>query len=152
MVIYESLRLYTSAHIASRYAINDLEFADIRIPKGVIIWVMTTSLHTDPDIWGPDSYQFKPERFANGTSSACKLPHLFTPFGVGSRICLGQNLAMVELKLLFAHILSNFSFSLSPNYVHDPTINLHLKPGNGVDLVIEKLKLPEGHDVLHKFN
>ncbi|KAG6423867.1 hypothetical protein SASPL_114272 [Salvia splendens] len=50
MVIYESLRLYTSAHIESRYAINDLEFASIRIPKGVIIWDMTTSLHTDPDI------------------------------------------------------------------------------------------------------
>lgn len=140
MVIYESLRLYTGAHIASRYAINDLEFANIRIPKGVIIWTMTTTLHTDPNIWGPDSYKFKPERFANGISGACKLPHLFTPFGYGTRICLGQNLAMVELKILCAHMLSNFSLSLSPKYVHRPIVNVHLKPGNGVDLVIEKLE------------
>ncbi|KAG6388814.1 hypothetical protein SASPL_150250 [Salvia splendens] len=90
MVIYESLRLYTGAHIGSRYAINDLEFANIRIPKGVIIWTMTTTLHTDPNIWGPDSYKFKPERFANGISGACKLPHLFTPFGYGTRICFSH--------------------------------------------------------------
>lgn len=139
MVIYESLRLYPPAGAIAREALNELEFVGICIPKGVTIWILITTLHTDPDIWGPDSYQFKPERFANGTTGACKLPYLFMPFGFGPRICLGQNLAMVELKILVAHILSNFSFSLSPNYVHAPAMNLVLEPRNGVDLVIEKL-------------
>ncbi|RVX22968.1 Cytochrome P450 714C2 [Vitis vinifera] len=34
------------------------------------------------------------------------------------RVCLGQNLVMVELKILLALVLSNFSFSLSPKYRH----------------------------------
>ncbi|XP_057798965.1 cytochrome P450 714C2-like [Salvia miltiorrhiza] len=139
MVINESLRLYPAGHIVSRYALNDVGLSKIRIPKGVIVWIMATTLHTDPDIWGSDSYEFKPERFGNGIAGACKLPHLFMPFGFGPRMCLGHNLAMVELKILLAHVLSNFSFSLSPNYVHAPAINVHLEPGKGVHLVMESL-------------
>ncbi|KAH6804138.1 hypothetical protein C2S51_032385 [Perilla frutescens var. frutescens] len=141
MVINESLRLYPPVTVLAREALNELEFANTRIPKGVAIWILVTTLHTDPAIWGPDSYQFKPERFANGTTGACKLPYLFMPFGVGPRVCLGLNLAMVELKMLLALILSNFSFSLSPNYVHAPVSKLNLEPRDGVDLVIERLKL-----------
>ncbi|XP_057799001.1 cytochrome P450 714C2-like isoform X2 [Salvia miltiorrhiza] len=139
MVINESLRLYPAVPVMAREALKELEFAGTRIPKGVTIWILVIALHTDPNIWGPDSYQFKPERFANGTSGACKLPHLFMPFGFGPRICLGLNLAMVELKILLAHILSNFSISLSPKYVHSPSMNLVLEPRNGVHLVIKRL-------------
>lgn len=142
MVINESLRLYPPVGVLAREALNELEFAKTRIPKGVTIWMMITTLHTNPDNWGLDSYEFKPERFANGTTGACKLPHLFVPFGFGPRICLGLNLAMIELKILLSLILSNFSLSLSPNYVHAPKMNLVLEPGNGVHLVIEKLKNP----------
>lgn len=142
MVINETLRLYPPAWVVSREALNDLEFGKIRIPKGVCVWMMVISLHTDPEIWGPDSYQFKPERFANGTTGACKHPHLYMPFGVGPRTCLGMNLAMVELKILVALLLSNFSFSLSPKYVHAPALKVVVQPGNGVDLLIQNLNLP----------
>ncbi|KAH6780398.1 hypothetical protein C2S52_011635 [Perilla frutescens var. hirtella] len=128
MVINESLRLYPPVSVVAREAVKELKFTNARIPK-------------DPDIWGPDSYQFKPQRFANGTTGACKLPHLFTPFGFGPRLCLGLNLAMAELKILVALILSNFHLSLSPKYVHAPVMNLVLEPGSGVDLLIQKLKI-----------
>ncbi|KAH6789060.1 hypothetical protein C2S51_004066 [Perilla frutescens var. frutescens] len=141
MVINESLRLYPPVSVVAREALNELKFTNTRIPKGITIWMLVTTLHTDPDIWGPDSYQFKPERFANGTTGACKLPHSFTPFGFGPRLCLGLNLAMAELKILVALILSNFHLSLSPKYVHAPVMNLVLEPGSGVDLLIQKLKI-----------
>ncbi|KAI3460635.1 hypothetical protein Pfo_017298 [Paulownia fortunei] len=142
MVANESLRLYPPVSMVSREALKDLKFGNIHIPKGVNIWILVTTLHTDPDIWGPDSYQFKPDRFVNGITGACKLPHLYMPFGIGPRMCLGLNLAMVELKILISLILSNFSFSLSPKYVHAPALHLVVEPENGVYLVMEKLKLP----------
>ncbi|KAL0419358.1 UNVERIFIED_CONTAM: cytochrome [Sesamum radiatum] len=110
-----------------------------KMKLGVNLWTLVTTLHTDPENWGPDSYQYNPERFANGITGACKLPHLYMPFGVGPRVCLGQNLALVELKILISIILSKFSISLSPNYVHSPALNLVIEPGNGVNLLIKQL-------------
>ncbi|KAK2980411.1 hypothetical protein RJ640_025257 [Escallonia rubra] len=139
MVINESLRLYPPVAVVSREAFKDMKFGAINVPKGVNVWTLVTTLHTDPEIWGQDSYKFNPGRFANGITGACKLPHLYMPFGVGPRVCLGQNLAQVELKILVSLIVANFSFSLSPNYVHKPALNLVIEPGNGVDLLVKKL-------------
>ncbi|KAI5321491.1 hypothetical protein L3X38_030562 [Prunus dulcis] len=41
---------------------------------------------------------------------------------------MSRNLAMVELKVLIALIVSNFSFSLSPNYNHGPALRLVVEP------------------------
>lgn len=139
MAINESLRLYPPVCIVSREALKDMKFGDINIPEGVNVWTLVTALHTDPEIWGPDSYKFNPDRFANGITGACKLPHLYMPFGVGPRVCLGQNLAVVELKILISLILANFSFSISPKYKHSPALHLVIEPGNGLDLLVKKL-------------
>ncbi|CAK9161861.1 unnamed protein product [Ilex paraguariensis] len=139
MAINESLRLYPPVAVVSREALKDMKFGGIHVPKGVNLWTLVTTLHTDPEIWGPDSYKFNPERFANGITGACKLPHLYMPFGVGPRVCLGQNLALVELKILISLILSNFSFSLSPKYVHSPALHLVIEPAQGVTLLVKKL-------------
>ncbi|XAR60839.1 hypothetical protein NMG60_11034363 [Bertholletia excelsa] len=139
MVINESLRLYPPVSVISREALKDMKFGEVQIPKGVNLWSLVVTLHTDPENWGPDSFQFNPDRFAHGITGACKLPHLYMPFGVGPRVCLGQNLAVVELKLLIALIVSKFSFSLSPNYVHSPALHLVIEPEHGVDLLVKKL-------------
>ncbi|KAM7521954.1 hypothetical protein LguiA_011856 [Lonicera macranthoides] len=138
MVINESLRLYSPVAVVSREAFEDMKFGDIDVPKGVNVWTFVLTLHTDPENWGPDSYKFNPDRFANGITGACKYPHLYMPFGVGPRVCLGQNLALVELKILISLIVSNFSFSLSPTYIHSPALNLVIEPEHGVNLYVKK--------------
>ncbi|KAF8394786.1 hypothetical protein HHK36_018722 [Tetracentron sinense] len=139
MVIHESLRLYPPVTVLSREAFKDMKFGDVHVPKGVNLWTLLVTLHQDPEIWGPDADKFNPERFANGITGACKLPYVYMPFGVGPRVCLGQNLAIIELKILLSLILSNFSFSLSPNYRHSPALRLVIQPEYGVDLLVTKL-------------
>ncbi|KAL1547246.1 cytochrome P450 714C2-like protein [Salvia divinorum] len=139
MAINESLRLYPPVSVVSREALKDMIFGKLNVPKGVNLWTLVTTLHTDPEIWGSDSYEFNPQRFAEGVAGACKYPYLYMPFGVGPRLCLGQNLALIELKILISLILSKYSISLSPKYVHSPLLNLVIEPKFGVHLLVKPL-------------
>ncbi|TXG46821.1 hypothetical protein EZV62_026115 [Acer yangbiense] len=139
MVIQETLRLYPPATELSRQTYKDMKFQDINIPKDVTIRTMVLFMHTNPEIWGADAYEFNPERFANGISSSCKLPYVYMPFGMGPRVCVGQHLAMIELKILLSLIVSNFSLSISPKYVHSPTRRLTIEPKDGVNLLVKKI-------------
>ncbi|KAJ9691547.1 hypothetical protein PVL29_013659 [Vitis rotundifolia] len=127
MVIQEVLRLYLGVAFVSRQALKDVKLGDILVPKGVNIWIWIPVLHQDPEL------------FANGISGACKSPNAYIPFGIGTQMCLGQNLAITEMKILFTIILSHFSLSLSPNYNHSPRLNLLLEPEYGVNLIIIKI-------------
>ncbi|KAG6759567.1 hypothetical protein POTOM_036050 [Populus tomentosa] len=139
MVILEVLRLYPPVALVSRRALQDVKLGDTQIPKGVNIWIWAPALHRDPDLWGPDADKFNPERFIDGVSGACKSSHAYIPFGVGARMCPGNKLGMMQLKVLLAMILSSFNLSISPNYRHSPTLGLLLEPEHGVNLVIQKI-------------
>ncbi|CAK9154558.1 unnamed protein product [Ilex paraguariensis] len=139
MVIQEVLRLHPPVAFVSREALQDVKLGKLRIPKGVNIWIWLLALHQDPKLWGPEADKFNPARFANGISGACTYPHAYAPFGIGARICPGQSLAMLEMKVILALILPNFSFSLSPNYCHAPHFGLLLEPKHGVNLLMRKI-------------
>ncbi|XP_068668983.1 cytochrome P450 714C2-like [Aristolochia californica] len=139
MVIQESMRLYPPAPFVAREAFQDMVFGGICVPKGLTIWISIAELHRDPEIWGLDANEFRPERFKDGVSNACEHPYVYMPFGLGIRTCLGLNFAMVELKVVLSLLLSKFAFSLSPRYVHAPTFKMFLEPGNGVNLLVKRL-------------
>lgn len=139
MVIQEALRLYPPAAFSVREALQDIEFKSILIPKGINVQMVIPMLHHNPDIWGPNVYEFKPERFADGIKNACKIPQAYMPFGMGPNICAGQHFAMSELKVILGLILSRFSFTLSPTYRHSPTFGLLIEPKYGVHLHIRKV-------------
>ncbi|KAF4356469.1 hypothetical protein G4B88_015303 [Cannabis sativa] len=62
------------------------------------------------------------------------------PFGVGTRICIGQNMAMTELKVVLSLILSKFSFSVSPAYRHSAVFGVVIESEHGVNLQVVKQK------------
>ncbi|VVA14484.1 PREDICTED: cytochrome [Prunus dulcis] len=71
MVIQESLRLYGPGVILAREALAKMKWGDFTVPEGIHRWTLIPTLHRDPENWGPDANEFKPERFANGVSEAC---------------------------------------------------------------------------------
>ncbi|XP_022861183.1 cytochrome P450 714A1-like [Olea europaea var. sylvestris] len=138
MVIQEVLRLYPPAAFVSREALQETQIGHIVVPKGVCLWTLIPTLHRDPEIWGTDANEFNPQRFANGILKACKLPQVYIPFGIGPRLCLGRNFAMVQLKIVISQIISNFTISLSPKYMHSPAYRMIVEPGQGVNLLIQR--------------
>ena len=57
-----------------------------------------------------NAHTFNPHRFM-GTASKPS-PFVFSAFQAGPRMCLGQSLALLEMKCCLARLLSKFSFKL----------------------------------------
>ncbi|CAK9163342.1 unnamed protein product [Ilex paraguariensis] len=139
-VMNEVLRLYSPAPNVQRQAREDIRVDGAVIPSGTNMWIDLVSMNHDRSLWGDDVYEFKPERFKDDSLyGGCKHKMGFLPFGFGGRMCVGRNLSMLEYKIVLTLILTRFSFSLSPNYCHSPSIMLSLRPTQGLPLIFQQL-------------
>ncbi|KAK6976670.1 cytochrome P450 3A2 [Biomphalaria glabrata] len=110
-VINEGLRLFPLLSYVTRLTKETKKYGDITIVKGTVVQIPLGPLMVDPDHW-TDPYKFDPDRFTP-ENKAKRDPMAYLPFGYGPRICLGQRLAMMELKIVLAYLLKNFQFGLS---------------------------------------
>jgi cytochrome P450 len=96
--IEEILRL-TSAHNLGlmRYAVEDVELGGVTIRRGDLVIISESSANRDPEVFERPR-EFDPTRSAKG--------HL--AFGYGAHMCIGQNLARTELRIVFKSLLRRF--------------------------------------------
>ncbi|RLN22438.1 cytochrome P450 72A13-like [Panicum miliaceum] len=140
MILYEVLRMYPPAVSLNRRTFKDMTIGGVTYPAGVILELPIIVVHHNPDVWGKDAREFRPERFAQGISKATKDEQpAFFPFGWGPRICIGQNFALLEAKMALSMILQRFEFQLSPSYTHAPYTVLTLHPQHGAPIIVKKI-------------
>ncbi|XP_057796024.1 cytochrome P450 CYP72A219-like [Salvia miltiorrhiza] len=139
MILQEALRMYPPLPLTARGPTETVKVGDLTIPKGVHMTLLIGQVHYDPEIWGEDAREFKPQRFEKGIPDGAKMKAGFIPFGSGPRACIGQNMAMMEAKVALAMILRRFSFQLSPSYVHAPFSLLTLQPQHGAPMILRSL-------------
>lgn len=113
----ETVRLYPSAPITARDAAEDTTLSDgTFIPKGVRVGLPSYAMARLPSVWGDDAAQFNPDRWIDAATG--KLVHVssfkFVSFHAGPRMCIGMNLAMLEMKIAIAHILRRFRVKVVP--------------------------------------
>ena len=101
--IKESLRLNPPAislfaRVAGKAGKNiDNEF----VPPGTEITSYAYVVQRDPDLYGPEPDAFRPERWLESAEKANEMDAASFVFGMGSRVCLGKDIAIMELyKLL----------------------------------------------------
>ncbi|TVU19960.1 hypothetical protein EJB05_36144 [Eragrostis curvula] len=143
MVVLETLRLFPPSSFVVRETFRDMTLGPrLRAPKGTYIFVPVSTMHHDAAAWGPSARRFDPGRFRDGVSAACKHPQQaasYMPFGLGARVCLGRNLALVEVKALVAVVLARFELALSPGYRHAPAFRFIIEPEFGLRLLVRRV-------------
>ncbi|OBZ65058.1 hypothetical protein A0H81_14948 [Grifola frondosa] len=122
-VMRESLRLGPSVSIRTVKPLEDTVIAGGKyaVQKDVPIMVNVFMVHRDPEVWGDDAEQFRPERMLNGKFEALP-PNSWQPFGFGMRACIGRPFAWQEVQIAIITILQKFDLIL-----HDPSYSLELK-------------------------
>lgn len=137
-VCQETLRIYPVAPVAfPRIPKWPVEVMGYHFEENTLLFPCIYLVHHREDLY-PDSHTFKPERFIERQYSACE----FLPFGGGSRRCLGQALAMLEMKLVLATVLSNFQLQLADNKpVKAARRGLTIAPASQVRLLVKDKRL-----------
>ncbi|XP_040895827.1 cytochrome P450 2J4-like [Toxotes jaculatrix] len=92
-----------------RMANKDTVLDMYTIPKGTMILPTLYSVLHDKSMW-ETPHSFNPEHFLDQDGKFRKR-EAFLPFSAGKRVCLGEQLAKMELFLIFTSLLQRFSLS-----------------------------------------
>ncbi|KAH6995429.1 cytochrome P450 [Ilyonectria destructans] len=114
-VIKEATRLFPSiVYQLLRYAPPDLVIRGQNIPEGTEVGISPIAQNRDRDIWGPDADEFRPQRWLENEERAKYYDKATMTFGgSGPRMCVGKNVALVELNKFIAQIIRYFDFELA---------------------------------------
>ncbi|XP_044530679.1 cytochrome P450 4B1 isoform X3 [Gracilinanus agilis] len=138
MCIKESFRLYPPVPQVYRQLNKPVTFTDGRsLPAGSLVSLHIYSLHRNPAVWDKPEV-FDPQRFSPENSST-RHPYAFVPFSAGPRNCIGQQFAMLEMKVVTSLCLLHFEFSLEPSKPPIKQLQLVLGSKNGIYLNLKKL-------------
>lgn len=99
----EAMRLKPVAPFIPLEALRDSVVGDVQVPKGGLLWcVMRNDSVSEAHV--PNAAAFQPERWLEHSINK----HVSMPFGAGVRTCPGRYLALLEIKLASAMLLSCF--------------------------------------------
>ena len=132
-VCNETLRIYPVAFIAFlRFAKSPIEVMGHQFKTEEMLAPIIYLTHHREDLY-PEPKKFKPERFLERQYSTYE----FMPFGGGNRRCIGYALALLEMKLVLAKVLTEWDLSLTSDREILPTRRgATIAPHNGVPLIL----------------
>ncbi|KUI65370.1 Pisatin demethylase [Cytospora mali] len=81
-------------------------------PGGVTIAANGWVLHRDKATFGEDAEVYRPERWLGDVEEAKRMERYMFQFGGGSHLCIGRNLALLEINKVCPRLLRDFNFEL----------------------------------------
>ncbi|WCJ23105.1 Cytochrome P450 94A1 [Euphorbia peplus] len=133
----ESMRLYPPVPTDSKFAEDDDVWPDgTVVKKGTSISYHPYAMGRLGTIWGSDWPEYKPERWLQKDTDTSKWSfvardaYTYPVFQAGPRICLGKEMAFLQMKRLIAGVLSKFKVvpirddGLEPEYLSHLTAKM----------------------------
>ncbi|KAJ7188927.1 cytochrome P450 [Mycena filopes] len=142
-VIRESFRLDSPVSMLQRRAnidttiplwkpiigVDGEEVTALNVAAGTDFVLVIPPTHRDPEIWGEDALEFKPERWMSPLPDSvadAALPGIYNqilPFGGGYKACIGYKYAELQMKVTLYTLVSAFKFEPSGDEIY---WNMHM--------------------------
>ncbi|KAM5563554.1 cytochrome P450 94A2 [Rosa sericea] len=111
----ESMRLYPPVPIDGKEAVNDDVLPDgTKVKKGMAVSYHVYAMGRMEQIWGKDWAEFRPERWLEHDVATEKWRFVakdsfsYPVFQAGPRICLGKEMAFLQMKRVVGEVLKRF--------------------------------------------
>jgi len=98
--IKESMRLWPAAGGSLRALDEDFHYDGMVIPAGSIVNIHLFAMFRSD--WIANAETYDPDRWLDSNSQLPQLKEMFFPFSAGKRTCIGQNMAMLQLRVITA--------------------------------------------------
>ncbi|MGJ5627727.1 cytochrome P450 [Nostoc sp. CALU 1950] len=132
-VCNETLRIHPVLMILfPRVVRESVELLGHPLEPGTVLLPSVYLTHQREDVY-PQPKEFRPERFIERQFS----PYEFLPFGGGVRRCIGEALALFQIKIVLATILSRYQLALVNQQPEKPQRRgFSIAPASGIKMVI----------------
>jgi len=135
-VIDEAMRLYPPFWMIDRMALADDEVEGIRIPAGFTVVPYIYGTHRNPEVWR-DPDRFDPDRFLPEAKRE-RHPFAHLPFGGGPRICIGSNLAILQMLLVLSSFVRRYEVELVGDAFPEIAPMMILRPRGGIPMHVRR--------------
>jgi cytochrome P450 len=105
-VVDEALRLYPPGWVISRRSDEPDVLGGVEVPGGSVVIISPWATHRHPAAWH-DASTFDPTRFLPEAPAPKRGAYI--PFGLGPRLCIGKDFALLESVLLIARVMQFYS-------------------------------------------
>ena len=140
----ETLRLYPSVPEDSKHVVVDDVLPDgTFVPAGSAITYSIYSTGRMKFIWGEDCLEFRPERWlsADGKKIELQDSFKFVAFNAGPRICLGKDLAYLQMKSIAAAVLLRHRLTVALGHRVEQKMSLTLFMKYGLKVNVQSRDL-----------
>ncbi|XBI50915.1 hypothetical protein VPH35_033517 [Triticum aestivum] len=143
-VLYETLRLYPSAPLERKMvAANDIMPSGHEVHAGDTILISLHSMGRMEGIWGKDCLNYNPNRWLSEDGNELRYvpSHKFLAFSSGPRMCLGKDIAVMQMKTVIASTLWNFDVEVMKGQCIEPKSSCILEMKNGLIVKLKKREM-----------
>nr|AVY05537.1 cytochrome P450 monooxygenase [Nodulisporium sp.] len=142
-VINESLRIHGNLGLINE-RVTPTEGAIIdgyRIPGGTIVGVNPWVIHRNTDIYGEDVDVFRPERWLDAPEATIdNMKRNLFSFGAGPRMCIGKNIAMIQIYKFITGFYRHFSAELTDPGRQWNVVGNWVTKQTGMDMLVTPLE------------
>lgn len=140
----ETLRLYPSVPEDSKHVVADDVLPDgTFVPAGSSVTYSIYSTGRMKSTWGEDCLEFRPERWltADGKKFIPYDSYKFVAFNAGPRICLGKDLAYLQMKSIAAAVLLRHRLTVAAGHKVEQKMSLTLFMKYGLKVNVHRRDL-----------